>query len=173
MKNEEQPNRFGTSPDDPQNLVKAWHETRPAVADTDWAPLWQSAVGRAASAPVTEGHGGLYYPVRLALAASLLVAAWVGWQALATPEANTPGEMAIASQSLTKQALAESIPHLVKIDLQEADDLAIIRLDDQQCTADAPCLETVEADTAQSGGTAIASNFQLFNDLESIANDLR
>lgn len=173
MKNEELQNRFGTSPDDPQNLVKAWHETRPAVADTDWAPVWQSAVGKAATTPATNGHGGLDHPVRLALAASILVAAWVGWQALATPTANMPDAPAVVSQTYSDKALAEAMPHLVKIDLQEADDLAIIRLDDQKCTADAPCLETVEADTADSGGTAIASNFQLFNELESIANDLR
>jgi len=171
MKNDQSTDRFGKSSDDPQNLVQAWHESTPGVSQADWAPLWASAVNRAsagqAPAPVAKPMFG-----RLALAASLLIAALVGWQlvGIGNSQPDTPH---VVSQDLNSKELTVITPGLVKIDLQEADDLAIIRLDDQVCTADAPCLESVEAQTAESGGTALASNFELFNDVESIATDLR
>jgi hypothetical protein len=171
MKNDQSADRFGKSLDDPQSLVKAWQESTPGVSQADWAPLWASAVHRAATGevptPVAKPIIG-----RLALAASLLIAALAGWQLINTGNSQ-PDAPSIVSQDLNPEELTVITPGLVKIDLQEADDLAIIRLDDQACTADAPCLESVEAATAESGGTALAANFQLFNDLESIATDLR
>lgn len=173
MNNDKMQIRFGNTSADPQELVEAWHETRPGVAEADWNSLWQKAVGQAASDASTNDTGSSYLLGKITLAASLLVAARLGWQMTESPTNQSPEIQAVVSQDHQAREVTDLSPQLVLIDLQEADDLAIIRLDDQRCTPEAPCLETVEAATAESGGTAIASNFQLFNDLESIANDLR
>lgn len=166
--------RFGDSGHDSRQLVDAWNQSRPAPPTSQWNEVWANVVAASGSgeAPkqVLQGSAGRFW--KLALAASLALTAWFAWPN-EKPESQ---RLSIAqSHSSNEPQVIETatVTSLVSIDLNEADDLAIIRIDDEKCTAEKPCLESVEAQTADFSGNSLASNFQLFNDMESLALDLQ
>lgn len=167
--------RFGSSGQETRELVEAWTQSRPVVDSSQWNRVWKEVV-KTSARPVEQPAG---YPsgnrlLKLAVAASVAVAAWFAW----------PGERPEIGPVAQSQPDSAHVPvvlanvvanHVdpVAIDLSEADDLAIIRIGDGQCTAEKPCLDTVEARTAEFGGNSISSNFRLFNEMESLALDLQ
>lgn len=157
--------RFGQHPEESQDLVRAWVASQPQVPVQQWDSFWSetqvkaAAAGTAAQSGVTSSDMAGRW-VRFGLAASLAGLAWANW----------PAGPDVADSARVAQQVPV-VETLVSINLDEADALAIIRLDDAQCPADRPCLETVEPISAETGGAALASNFQLFNDLESLAGE--
>lgn len=166
--------RFGDSGHDSRQLVDAWNQSRPAPPTSQWNEVWANVVAASGSgeAPkqVLQGSAGRFW--KLALAASLALTAWFAWP---NDKPETGGLAIAQSNSLNDIQVVEiaTVTSSVSIDLNEADDLAIIRIDDEKCTAEKPCLESVEAQTADFSGNSLASNFQLFNDMESLALDLQ
>lgn len=181
MKHENQkisPSGSAESKSEQKFLNEVWNTTRPDFAKYQWNEVW-GAVLHASAQPVVKGRGqglGTSQIFKMsAIAAGLFVMTWIGsnrlWQSsVGTANAQNPS---IVVSNEGSRDFHETATPIVSIDLQEADDLMIIRLDDERCPADAPCLETVEAHTAEYGGQGLASNFQLFNELESLAMDLR
>lgn len=163
MKNKH--DRFGQHPDDSQELVQAWAATQPQVPVQQWVAFWgdtlvkSAALGGSTDGGTTSGMAGRW--IKLGLAASLAGLAWANWP---QGQVDPKGPEQVAQST----PVAETV---VSINLDEADAVAIIRLDDAQCPAESPCLDTVEPISADSAGAALASNFQLFNDLESLAGE--
>ena len=153
--------RFGQHPEESQNLVRAWSASQPQVPDQVWGTFWQETLAKSATVGTTgqtPGMAGRF--IKFGLAASLAGLAWANWP---VGQHQQKLEVVVVSGQMAQP--------VVSINLDEADSLAIIRLDDAQCRADKPCLETVEPLSAEAGGAALASNFQLFNDLESLAGE--
>lgn len=157
--------RFGQHPEESQNLVRVWAASQPEVPVQEWGSFWAETLAKSTTARPSASVGGSSglsgRIIKLGLAASLAGLLWANW-----PTGEQPGTGPV------RVALTQTNTEpIVSINLDEADALAIIRLDDAECRADKPCLETVEPISAEAGGAALASNFQLFNDLESLAGE--
>lgn len=170
--------RFGQNSADSNDLVRAWSESRPQIPADQWETVWSNAL-RIAAQPVPKPSGSVPKSftgwLKLSAAASIAAVAWLSWPSGApapSGRANPsplPTKIASGVEVETSSALAGPI----SINLDEAESFAVIRLDDLNCRADHPCLESVESSFNESsgGGASLASNFSLFNDLESLAND--
>ena len=163
--------RFGQNSADSQGLVRAWSESRPEIPSDHWETVWAKVVtATAQSGPKTAGSISAFANgwIKLAAAASVAALTWFAWPYGA--EVQTASNPTIVAQ--LKPIEKPSAPALpVSIDLSEAESFAVIRLDDVHCHPENPCLDSVESSTSESNGAALASNFSLFNDLESLATD--
>lgn len=163
--------RFGQNSADSQGLVRAWSESRPEIPADHWETVWAKVVTVTdQSGPKTAGSvsGFANGWVKLAAAASVAALTWFAWPYGAEDQTST--NPTIVAQ--VKPLESPSNPALpVSIDLSEAESFAVIRLDDAHCHPENPCLDSVESSTSESNGAALASNFSLFNDLESLATD--
>ena len=163
--------RFGQNSDDSQDLVRAWSESRPEIPADHWEVVWAKVVTATNQAgPDTVGtRSGLSNGwLKLAACASVAALAWFAWPHSA--DHHTPSIGPVASHE--KAIESPSIPALpVSINLNADESFAVIRLDDIHCHPDNPCLDSIDSSTTESNGAALASNFSLFNDLESLATD--
>lgn len=165
--------RFGQDPADSERLMRAWQLTRPDPQPMGWERVWQTAQRRAATQKpaATDVTGGPW--IRWAIAASLLI----GVTAFALRERLSNGDLqpgiTVATQDPT---IVNSIDPLaiqgLAIDLGEDDALAVIRTGYEECPLPKPCVDSVRIYGAgDSGEASLASNFELLNAFESIANE--
>lgn len=162
--------KFGEDPADSESLLRTWNETRPEPAGHDWHAFWESTCRKAGPLETATPRGGSW--LRPALAASLLICLSIAaWRS----NRSQPVTNVIANRSLphaSTEADSSTQVAAVSIDLGEIDSLPIIRVGYADCPMPSPCVESVE--TYSSNGTdatALASNFQLLNDFESIATE--
>lgn len=163
--------RFGQNSADSQGLVRAWSESRPEIPADHWETVWAKVVTATdQSGPKTAGSvpGFANGWVKLAAAASVAALTWFAWPYGAEDQTSTNPTIVAHLKPLENQS-TPTLP--VSIDLSEAESFAVIRLDDVHCHPENPCLDSVESSTSESNGAALASNFSLFNDLESLATD--
>ena len=163
--------RFGQNSDDSQELVRAWSESRPEIPTDQWETVWSKVVTAADQAgPKTAGSVSAFSSgwVKLAAAASVAALLWMAWPD--GTDHQRPEKPAVVANRKALDHPSVSAPP-VAINLNEAESFAVIRLDDAHCHPDHPCLDSIESATSESNGAALASNFSLFNDLESLATD--
>ena len=163
--------RFGQNSADSQGLVRAWSESRPEILSDDWETVWAKVVTATNhSGPVTAGSISVFANgwVKLAAAASVAALTWFAWP-YGSDDQTASNPTIVAQLNPLESPSVPALP--VSIDLSEAESFAVIRLDDVHCHPENPCLDSVESSTSESNGAALASNFSLFNDLESLATD--
>ena len=163
--------RFGQNSADSQGLVRAWSESRPEIPSDHWETVWAKVVtATAESGPKTAGSISVFANgwVKLAAAASVAALTWFAWP-YGSEDQTASNPTIVAKLNPLENPSAPALP--VSIDLSEAESFAVIRLDDVHCHPETPCLDSVESSTSESTGAALASNFSLFNDLESLATD--
>ena len=117
--------RFGQHPEESQNLVRAWSASQPQVPDQVWGTFWQETLAKSATVGTTgqtPGMAGRF--IKFGLAASLAGLAWANWP---VGQHQQKLEVVVVSGQMAQP--------VVSINLDEADSLAIIRLDDAQCRA--------------------------------------
>lgn len=165
--------RFGQDPADSERLIRAWQITSPDPQPMQWDRVWRTALIRsAAGEPVAVGGFRCSW-IRSAVAASLLI----GLTAFALrgrlANDDRPAGIPVANQDRSEESLIE--PSAIAgfaIDLGEDDSLAVIRTGYEECPLPNPCVDSVRTYAAgDTGETSLASNFELLNAFESIAND--
>lgn len=165
--------RFGQDPADSELLLRSWNETRPTTSEADWHSFWERTARAAAHDGPSRPFSRAAEYLRPALAASLLIA--VTFAGLRTIDRSNSDfgrsgiSIADASGSGVDSAVVEPS---VSIDIGENDSLAVIRVGYEECPMPNPCVESIETySPAGSDNTALASNFQLLNEFESIATE--
>ncbi|MBI1322166.1 hypothetical protein GC170_03125 [bacterium] len=166
--------RFGQDPADSDRLLRSWNETRPEPVEADWSSFWASAQNEAARRNLQPGQVSGGIRLKLALAASLLIGLSIaGFRNFPRTDELTGGPVTIVAGTQESSVIGDSIRDpQVSIDLGENDSLAVIRVGYEECPMPNPCVESVET-YASSGSEngALASNFQLLNEFESIASE--
>lgn len=161
--------RFGQDPGDTADLVRCWNDTRPH-APNDWSNFWTETTARL-DAPGSS-HSGRTAVLRWVAAAALIGMVSFAWNRSVRVSDPMGGVEAQNAGSFAESRVATLEPVLVSIEIHEKDEVAVIRLDDLHCPAQNPCTESVETYGVEDPfGTALASNFRLFNELESLASD--
>lgn len=164
--------RFGQDPADSAELVRLWRETQPTSDHGDWSSFWDHARFRVESdAPKPTG---LMPASRWVVAASLAIVAVLSSNRIGYLVDPNPKTDRIVANAGSSEPVLEGLTRndVVSIDIDENDDLAVIRLDDFQCPAHNPCTESVESYGADDSiGTSLASNFLLFNEMESLSGE--
>jgi len=110
----------------------------------------------------------------LALAASLLIGLTIfGFRTFPRTDDLNGRPISVAAHGQEAPGTGDSQREsIVSIDLGENDSLAVIRVGYEECPIPNPCVESVES-YASNGpdNSALASNFQLLNEFESIASE--
>jgi hypothetical protein len=165
--------RFGQDPADSERLIHAWQLTRPDPQPMAWERVWRTAQGRAAAQPPAASDITGAPWTRWAIAASLLI----GLTAFALRERlsnddRTAGITVANEDRSTEVPVEPAEIQGLAIDLGEDDALAVIRTGYEECPLPKPCVDSVRIYGAgDSGEASLASNFEMLNAFESIANE--
>lgn len=163
--------KFGDHPDETAELLGAWAETSPVVPSQEWNRIWGQALATSTDSGTKIADKPRPWSASLlkpGLAAGIAALAWLSWP---THESQTSAPTVAGSEFGKLGEIQPIAKQEVTIDLEAADALAVIRLDDAQCRPEKPCLETIEPNSADANGAALAFNFELFNELESLASE--
>ncbi len=165
--------KFGQDPADTE-LLRSWNETRPVAAESDWNQFWTNARSEAARRNLHPGQVSGGSRLGLALAASLLIGLTIfGFRTFPRTDELDVRPVSVATHGQKPSDAGDSQrDSVVSIDLGENDSLAVIRVGYEECPIPNPCVESVES-YASTGpdSSALASNFQLLNEFESIASE--
>lgn len=163
--------KFGDHPDETAELLGVWAKTSPVVPIQDWNNVWGKVLVTSADPGTKIADKPKPWSASLlkpGLAAGIAALAWLSWPA----QNDNTSVIIVADAELEKSSQVQpSAKQEVTIDLEAADALAVIRLDDAKCRPEKPCLESIEPNSADANGAALAFNFELFNELESLASE--